>query len=175
MDKNLNLVLPISRFDDFDFVIISTTHLHMKGFTIDADVTLEERAEAYVKRFDKVLSMDLPFHKVGIAHLTCSLLANATREDHLTVLDMISDEEFTRLFTKAAKVGVGIELNFPANGYSEDELPRAIRPYKIAKACGCKFYVGSDSHKVCEQEEGYANLLAMVALLDLEESDKFTF
>ena len=175
MDKFLTVGLAPEHYDRFGFIIIPTTHLHMKGFTIDADVTLEERAEAYVKRFDKVLSMDLPFHKVGIAHLTCSLLANATHEDHLTVLDMISDEEFTRLFTKAARVGVGIELNFPANGYSEAELPRAIRPYKIAKACGCKFYVGSDSHKVREQEDGYANLLAMVDLLDLEESDKFTF
>lgn len=175
MDKFLTVGLAPEHYDRFGFIIIPTTHLHMKDFTIDADVTLEQRAEAYVKRFDKVLSMDLPFHKVGIAHLTCSLMANATPEDHLTVLDMISDEEFTRLFTKAAKLGVGIELNFPANGYSESNLPRVLRPYKIAKTCGCKFYVGSDSHKVREQEEGYENLKAMVALLDLEESDKFTF
>lgn len=175
MDKFLTVGLAPEHFDRFGFIIIPTTHLHMKNFTIDPDVTLEQRAEAYVKRLDKVLDMDLPFHKVGIAHLTCSLLAPGEWQDHLTVLDMISDEEFTRLFTKAAKVGVGIELNFPADNYAEADIPRAIRPYRIAKACGCKFYVGSDSHKVCEQEEGYKNLHAMVELLELEESDKFTF
>ena len=175
MDKFLTVGLAPEHFDRFGFIIIPTTHLHMKGFTIDADVTLEQRAEAYVKRLDKVLDMDLPFHKVGIAHLTCSLLAPGEWQDHLTVLDMISDEEFTRLFTKAAKVGVGIELNFPATKYSEEDLPRALRPYKIAKACGCKFYVGSDSHRVDEQEKGFANLQAMVDVLELEESDKFTF
>lgn len=175
MDKFLTVGLAPEHFDRFGFIIIPTTHLHMKGFTIDIDVTLEQRAEAYVKRLDKVLDMDLPFHKVGIAHLTCSLLAPGEWQDHLTVLDMISDEEFTRLFTKAAKVGVGIELNFPATNYSEEDLPRALRPYKIAKACGCKFYVGSDSHRVDEQEKGFANLQAMVDVLELEESDKFTF
>lgn len=175
MDKFLTVGLAPEHFDRFGFIIIPTTHLHMKGFTIDADVTLEQRAEAYVKRLDKVLDMDLPFHKVGIAHLTCSLLAPGEWQDHLTVLDMISDEEFTRLFTKAAKVGVGIELNFPATNYSEEDLPRVLRPYKIAKACGCKFYVGSDSHRVDEQEKGFANLQAMVDVLELEESDKFTF
>ena len=175
MDKHMTIGLAKEHFDRFGFVIIPTTHLHMKNFTVDDSITLEERAEVYVKRLDKVLDMDLPFHKIGIAHLTCSLLAPGEWQDHLTVLDMISDEEFTRLFTKAAKVGVGIELNFPAGNYSEEDLPRALRPYKIAKACGCKFYVGSDSHKVREQEEGYANLQAMVDVLDLEESDKFTF
>ena len=175
MDKFLTVGLAPEHFDRFGFIIIPTTHLHMKGFTIDIDVTLEQRAEAYVKRLDKVLDMDLPFHKVGIAHLTCSLLAPGEWQDHLTVLDMISDEEFTRLFTKAAKVGVGIELNFPATNYSEEDLPRALRPYKIARACGCKFYVGSDSHRVDEQEKGFANLQAMVDVLELEESDKFTF
>ena len=175
MDKFLTVGLAPEHFDRFGFIIIPTTHLHMKGFTIDADVTLEQRAEAYVKRLDKVLDMDLPFHKVGIAHLTCSLLAPGEWQDHLTVLDMISDEEFTRLFTKAAKVGVGIELNFPATNYSEEDLPRVLRPHKIAKACGCKFYVGSDSHRVDEQEKGFANLQAMVDVLELEESDKFTF
>ena len=175
MDKHLTLGLAPEHFDRFGFIIIPTTHLHMKGFTVEEGITLEERAEAYIKRLAAVLDMDLPFHKIGIAHLTCSLLAPGEWQDHLKVLDMISDEEFTRLFTKAAKVGVGIELNFPANSYSKEDLPRAIRPYKIAKACGCKFYLGSDSHKVCEQESGYANLQAMVDVLDLEESDKFIF
>ena len=175
MDKFLTLGLAQEHFDRFDFVIIPTTHLHMKNFTIDPDATLEQRADAYGKRLQRVLEMDLPFHKIGIAHLTCPLMANGRWEDHLTVLDSISDDTFTRLFTKAAEVGVGIELNFAVRDYTPQDLPRVLRPYKIARSCGCKFYLGSDTHRTEEQEKGFANLQAMVEVLDLEETDKFTF
>ena len=175
MDKFLTVGISKETIDRFGFIIIPTTHLHMKGFTIDEGVTLEQRAAAYVDRFDKLLDMDLPFHKIGIAHLTCSLLAPGDREDHMTVLDMISDETFTALFTKAQKVGIGIELNFPINTYSEEEKPRILRPYRIAKACGCKFYLGSDIHKVRDMNGVMKNFNDIIDALALEESDKFTF
>ncbi len=174
LDKNLTLGLSPKSFDKFDFIIIPTTHLHMKGFTIDANATLEQRAAAYVARLDSVLNMDLPFHKVGIAHLTCHLLAREPQGAFITVLDMISDGEFTRLFTKAARLGVGIELNF-YTGHPEEEMERILRVYRIAKACGCKFYLGSDSHTTRDLDRCYQRLCEMVELLGLEESDKFTF
>ena len=175
MDKFLTLGLAPEHFDRFGFVIIPTTHLHMKNFTIDADATLAQRADAYVKRLERVLDMELPFHKIGIAHPTCPLMARDQWEDHLTVLDSIHDDTFTRLFTKAAQRGVGIELNFLVHDYTQQELPRVLRPYRIAKKCGCKFYLGSDTHRVDEQERGFANLHAMVDALALEEEDKFYF
>lgn len=174
LDKNLTLGLSPEKYDKFDFIIIPTTHLHMKNFTIEADATLEMRAEAYVKRFEGVLNMDLPFHKVGIAHLTCPLIAKHPPEAFVTVLDMVSDETFERLFTKSAELGVGIELNFHIN-YSEEIMERILRVYRIAKKCGCKFYMGSDAHKECYLDGGYNRFCRIVDLLELEESDKFTF
>ena len=49
----------------------------MHGFTVTDDdlATFESRADAWVRRFDGLLSMDIPFHKTGIAHLTCGLIA----------------------------------------------------------------------------------------------------
>ncbi len=173
LDKLMTLGLSPEKYDRFDFIIVPTTHLHMKDFIIEKSASVEERARAYVDRLDAVLDMELPFHKVGIAHLTCPLIDKSERDAHIRVIDSVSDEEFTRLFEKSAKVGVGIELNFPIGMYSEDELERILRPYRIAKACKNKFYMGSDAHSVGSMRSRLARFGAYVEKLGLEESDKF--
>ena len=56
---------------------------------------------------------------------------------------------------------------------TEEERKRLLSPYKIAKKCGCKFYLGSDAH----HPEVFENTIAMyekvVDELNLLESDKF--
>ena len=173
LDKNLTLGLSQKNMDRFDFIIIPTTHLHMRGFTIDENASLADRATAYVERLDAVLNMDIPFHKVGIAHLTCPLMAREHWQDHLTVLDMISDDTFKRLFAKAAAVGVGIELNFSMDAYDVNDVEKVLRPYRIAKAEGCKFYLGGDAHTVNNLETVWYRFAPIVEALELEESDKF--
>ena len=149
--------------------------MHMNGFTLtkEEEENAQTRAEAWVKRLDAVLSMDLPFHKVGLAHLTCTLIA-PTREMYLETLSRIPEEEMHRLFEKAAALGVGIELNESFNHYTEDEWKLILRPYRIAKSHGCKFYLGSDAHTV--KGLGYAmqKHQRMVEDLGLTEEDKFT-
>ena len=117
--------------------------------------------------------MDLPAHKVGIAHLTCSLMAPEKPEDHLTVLDMIGDDAYRQVFTELAQKGFGYELNFTPGEYTAQELERVLRPYRIAKDCGCKFYFGSDAHDPERLAEAPAIFEQIVDLLGLEESDKF--
>ena len=173
LDKNLTLGLAKEHIDKFDFIIIPTTHLHMNGFTIKDGATLEERADAYVKRLDAVLNMDLPFHKVGIAHLTSHMMARGNWQDHLTVLDMISNDTFKRIFARASAVGVGIELNLPLHLYEGGDVERVLRPYRIAKAEGCKFYLGGDAHKAHVLEALPQKFALIIDALELEESDKF--
>lgn len=172
MDRFMTLGIPQSRFDDFDFVIIPTTHMHMKGFTLpEEDYCVDERvAKLWVERFDALLSKDLPFHKIGIAHLCCYLMNKTSREAYLHTLDLIPSHEMERLFTKAAKLGCGIEIN---THFEEHEADRILRMYRIAKACGCKFYFGSDAHGPDQFEDALAFGRHVVELLDLRESDKF--
>ena len=175
MDKYGRLGLPIERFDDFDFVIIPTTHLHMTNFTIDEADKIEHQsiADAWVKRLDTLLNMELPFHKIGIAHLACELMDKRSREDYLKLLNCIPTDEMIRLFTKAAKLGVGIEINQGDMMFKEHESDTMLRMFRIAKECGCKFYLGSDAHS----PEGFLKTIAVfehaVDMLDLKESDKF--
>lgn len=175
IDKHMRLGISKERLEKFDFVIIPTTHLHMQSFTIDkADNSIERRAFLYVERLDKLLDMDLPFDKIGIAHLTCSLIANQKPTDHIQVLESIPDKTYKELFSKLAEKKAGFELNFPIFSYDVDNLEKILRPYRIAKKCGCKFYFGSDAHHPNGLDTALAQFEAIVDALDLKESDKFT-
>ena len=174
LNKDNVLGLAPENFDKFDFIVIPTTHMHFHGFTIDeADLTAERRRERWIERFDAVTHMDLPWGKVGIAHMTCPLMGRDYPEMHLEILDGIEDATYRELFLHAAKVGAGIELNFPVLSYSEEQLARALRPYIIAKDCGCKFYLGSDAHTPRGLEGQRKRAERYVEVLGLTEDDKF--
>lgn len=175
MDRYFTIGLAREHFDRFDFVIIPTTHLHMTGFTIsheDAE-TVAGRAEAWGKRLDALLSMDLPFEKIGIAHLACPLIDNRSRQMYLSVLEQISEEDMKRLFTKAAALGVGIELNSSDMRFSDEETDIVLRPFRIAKQCGCKFYFGSDAHHPAGLDNAKAIFERAIDFLQLKETDRF--
>ncbi len=175
MDKFMTVGISEKGFDSFDFVIIPTTHLHMKGFTLtDEDgSSAEGRARIWVERLDSLLSKPFPFHKIGIAHLACEAIAPASHAMFLDALNLITDEDMTRIFTKAASLGVGIELNSGDMNFAESEADIILRMFKIAKKCGCKFYLGSDIHHPANPEKLAAIFNRAIDMLDLKESDKF--
>ena len=173
LDKDMTLGISRKRMDDFDLIIIPTTHLHMPANIAKEDRTIEGRARRYVERLDGVLDMDLPFHKIGIAHLTVKLIAPDSFEDHMKVLDLISDETFGRLFRRCAEKGAGIELNFRLSDYTDEQKPGILRPYRIARACGCKFYFGTDAHHPGDFTDRMQRFTEIRDALELEETDKF--
>ena len=174
LNKFLTLGISKDKFDLFDFIIIPTTHFHMKGYTLSDDEALnaKTRANAWANRLNAVLDMDLPFYKIGLAHLTCGLIA-PTREEYLSVLSLIDEDKMKTLFKKAADKKVGIELNCSDMSFKEQEAEIVLRPYKIAKECGCKFYCGSDAHHPSDFITYKKVLTRAVDLLGLTEEDKF--
>ncbi len=174
LKHDLTLGIAKENYDLFDFIVIPTTHFHMEGFTLTRDelATIKTRAKAWIKHFEAVLDMDLPFHKVGIAHLTCGLIYKKDK-NYLKVINAIPDQEMYRLFTKAAKVGVGIELNADDMKFTDQEADIILRPYSIAKKCGCKFYCGSDAHHPKALDDAKAIYERVIDYLQLTEDDKF--
>ena len=170
--RDLTLGVSAERFDEFDFVIIPTTHLHMTDFTVTGAETAAERAALWVKRLDAVLAMPLPFHKIGIAHPVCGLIA-PDRETYLETLRLLPEAELERLFAKAAALGAGIELNADDFGFPDEEAETVLRPFAIAKRCGCKFYCGSDAHEPEAFVGAIDRLKRAASLLGLDETDKF--
>lgn len=169
------LSIPRERYECFDFIIVSTTHLHRVGLTVSEEdvATPMDRAKTWIRRLDAVLDTDLPFHKVGIAHLTCKLIAHRDRAAYLETLSLLPHQEMYRLFSKAAVLGVGIELNAGALQFTEAEADTVLRPYRIARECGCKFYCGSDAHSLPQLWESAPVFQRVIDLLELEEQDKF--
>lgn len=173
MTKDFRIGISPEEIKRRDFIIVPTTHLHMPGFTRErGDFSEKVHAKLWVERFDALLEKDLPFRKIGIAHLTCSLFSpEKTPESTVKCLSLISDADMKRLFAKAAKLGLGIELNIGAWELEENALPETLRPYRIAAECGCKFYLGSDAH--APDELRLDNPARVVELLGLEEEQKF--
>ena len=175
LDADNRIGLPRERYDDFDFIIVSTTHFqHMIGEKWE-NCDNQTLANYWIERMDALLDLDLPFEKVGVAHPACSLIQAESYEDYLKVLDLIPEKEMVRIFNKAARVGMGIELNFGNRvGKCDDEVERILCMFRIAKNCGCKFYFGSDSHDRASFVGKYKAFPKIVDLLDLTEDDKFT-
>ncbi|MCQ2428282.1 MAG: PHP domain-containing protein [Clostridia bacterium] len=180
MDKYGTIGISDSVAEKMDFIIVPTTHLHMSGFTLDADIgmgddesALKKRAELYVSRFETLLNADLPFEKVGIAHLSCGLICKTPAGSNLKILDMIPEETFEELFNRTAAKGMGVELNFGLGGLTYEQLGLLLKPYFIAKKCGCKFYFGSDAHHPSALDSAPERFSRTAALLGLTEDDKF--
>ena len=174
MDKHRRIGITPETMEKMDFIIIPTTHLHMSGFTIDeCDFSLERRRVQYIERWEALLAADLPFHKVGIAHLTCRLVAKMPPEAHLELFRDISDATYRDLFRETAKRGAGVELNFPIEQYEGEAREIILRPYRIAKECGCRFYLGSDAHHPKELAGAFARFEEIVSALELTEDDRF--
>ena len=173
MDRDMILGISPERCDSFDFINIAISHLHFPGLTADeSDYASEERiADLWVRRLDAVLSMDIPFYKVGIAHMTCILLPSNTNADEAKIIDMIPDSVFSELFECAAGLGVGIELNTDAFTPSDEKMEHMLRPYRIAKDCHCRFYLGSDAHsrdEFCGDKRAFKRAVSLLGLTDAD-------
>ena len=175
-DKLFRVGVSKERLDKFDFIIIPTTHLHMPNFTYyEEDSSPESKAKLWTLRLEKLFELDLPWHKIGLAHLATPLITPTSREDYLKTLDLIPSDEMERVFGKAAELGVGIEINRDDMNFSDAEADTVLRMFRIAKAQGCKFYLGSDAHNPKGFEITMGLFNRGIDWLELTEDDKFKF
>lgn len=170
-DRFMTLGIARETIDKFAFVIVPTSHLHIKGFVIDEDVTsVAARAKLYMERNHALMDMDLPFEKMGLAHFTCELMGQNSEGEYRDILNAISDASYAEFFERVAASGMGVELNLPLRDCSDGDM---LRPYRIARSCGCKFYLGSDAHTPGGFAQARARFEAITEALCLTENDKF--
>lgn len=171
MDLSFRIGLSDKLYDKLAFIIVATSHLHAPGWTLPVDnISVADRAALYMERNHKLLDADMPFHKVGIAHFTTELISSNSDGTGVDIINHITDAEYREMFSRAAAKGVGIELNM---SLSEVADTANLRPYRIAKECGCKFYLGSDAHVLRNFDNARARFEAMINALELTEDDKF--
>lgn len=173
MDLNGQLAATREEMERLDFLVFAPSHLHMDGFTVPRglDSSAEVHKKLYLERMDILLQADLPYGKTGLAHPTCSL---ACKADPVRMFDLITDREYEEMWTRVRDKGMGVEINIGTQ-YTPEELERIMRPYRIAKAVGCKFYLGGDAHTPDETRGLIRKFRKHIDILGLTEEDKLPF
>ncbi len=135
-----------SHFDEFEFIVIPPTHFHMKGFVRPFFCDTEEKvADLLVERLEEISLLDLPFKKVGIAHINCDLIFR--EGDVNRVFHLVDEKRYRAVMARFAKFGSGIEINIACFTEDYERDPEAhLNLFRIAKEEGCKFYLASDAH-----------------------------
>lgn len=173
MDKTLTVGVARETWEKFEFVIVPTTHMHMR-MNVPREATAAERTRLYVARLDALLDKDLPFQKIGVAHLATALVYRGGAWEQ--VLDGVDDATFTRLFARVAQKGAGVELNaddFCFETKMPEQQKSVLRVFRLARDAGCKFYLGSDAHHPAALDRAPAIFQSAVERLELTEADKF--
>jgi len=178
VDMTLDGTVGISpeRLAELDYCLISISHFHCTDFTIRGEdaATPEGRARVLLDKLEWLLEKPLPWHKIGLAHLTGPKLGGGDPANHCEVLRLVQGERLTALFQKAAALGVGIELNTATFGFGSDAEQQAVTAfYAHAKACGCRFFFGSDGHRAGEFTTHLERGQAMADALELTEAHIF--
>lgn len=167
------LGLAPEHFDRFDWIVIPPNHFHMKNFTCGAEVDTEEKAaELFIQRLEEISRLELPWHKIGIAHLNCR---HTFKEgDYAKVFALMDEMRLRAVFEIFASRGAGIELNTSgfADGW-EERREEHLRLFRIARDAGCRFYLGSDAHSPEAMEVMQARAERVITLLELTEEQRF--
>ena len=164
------LTMDKSRFDELEFLIVPLNHLHMKDIIFFGDPdNINDYTNALMDRIDTFSKMDLPWKKIGVAHLTWNFNSKFTIEELLSNCDM---DIFAQAFKRIADNGGGIELN---SGCFVQDNPskKEFELYALAKKQGCKFYLGSDAHSLETFKQAPKKFEYIVDYLNLTEDDKF--
>ena len=159
-------------FELFDFVVIPPNHMHMPGLVRPEGIdTPAKMARLMEDRLEKLIEQDLPLGKIGIAHLTCSLMF---REGSVAdVVARMDEARLLRIFKGYAQAGAGIELNMCAFQELETRPEETLLLYRIAKEAGCRFYASSDAHAVEGLERVPQLLPVLVEKLGLTQAHQY--
>lgn len=170
----VNGVPALSRehFDLFDFVVIPVNHMHMAELVRAEGVDTPEKMAVNIEnRLENLLEQNLPFRKIGLAHLTIGLMF---REGKIAdVMRAMNEARLLRIMKGYAAAGTGIELNATAFSEMTDRPDDILKIYRIAKEAGCRFYCSSDAHSVEALDGVPKNLPAVIQALGLTEADAY--
>ena len=146
------LAIAPEHYDAFDFIVIPPNHFHMRGFVRPTSYDTEEKvAGLLVERLEQLQAFDLPWRKVGIAHIVSRLTFSEGEPGK--VFQLIDEKRFRAAMLFFADHGTGIEVNianFQPSRRKEGEAMRRL--YRFAKDEGCKFYLASDAHHPDEMD-----------------------
>jgi len=159
-------------YDLFDMIIIPLNHFHFVPMVAPAGCdTVEKYASLYTERLEQLVQLDLPWKKIGIAHLNGGILE---------LFYEMPEKRLRPVFKKLGCLGAGIELNGYCYKYDNPEehnwhnnREAVFKLMKIAKEENCKFYCGSDAHTTAVFQKGVGHMREAAETLGLTAEDLF--
>jgi histidinol phosphatase-like PHP family hydrolase len=166
--------LSISRpeFDLFDFITLSVNHMHMHDIIRPQGIdTADSMSKLILNRLSELLNLDLPWGKIGIAHLSHPVMFS--EGSVADVLDAMDYNTLKYVFTELAERGAGIELNASAFEDWDSRRDSLLRFYSVIADTGCSFYLASDAHFVENLGGIQKNLPVVVEALGLSANQQY--
>ena len=146
-------------------------------FVVDCSIG-EEAVKATVEKFTAMIAENGTIENVdewGKRRLAYPI--NDQNDGYYVLVNFKSEGEFPaeleRVFSKAAELGVGIELNQYDMNWRNGEEDAVLRIYRAAKRMGCKFYLGTDAHHPDAFEKSKTIFERAIDKLELTEDDKY--
>ena len=167
------LALSPQNYDKFDFIVIPPNHYHFKGLVRPRECDSEEKiALLLLSRLEELSRLDLPWRKVGIAHITVNLVF--AEGDQYKVYRLVDGKRFYEVMKRFASLGAGIEINLSCfkDDWREHEED-VLRLYRLAAEAGCKFYLASDAHHPDEMKVVPERAPCVLEKLGLTKEEQF--
>jgi len=174
-----------NHYDIFDMIVIPTNHFHAVPMVAPEGCdTAEKVADLFTERLEQLAELDLPWKKVGIAHLNGMLalvgVKTLSARSRYEVFNEMTEKRLRPVFNKLGRLGAGIELNgvsydetIPGNQLWKDNQKSVLKLMRIAKEENCKFYCGSDAHTTDAFLKGVGHIREVADVLGLTADDLF--
>lgn len=138
--------------EQFDFIIVPNSHTHMI-MPKDFYEPKRKHIDYMFTAIEDIISCPLAKYITAIAH---PFQAVCCPYGWKILMDMITDDEFKRIFDKVANKNIAVEINassFMKLDPLHIEEHSSMRLFRNAKDVGCKFIFGSDAHRETSHEK----------------------
>ncbi|MBQ7840188.1 MAG: PHP domain-containing protein [Lachnospiraceae bacterium] len=155
--------------EKFDFILVPNSHTHMM-MPKECYEPYQKHVDFMIQAYEEIINSNVSRYITAIAH---PFDAVCCPHDKSVLYEMISDDCFKRLFDRTAEKEIAVEINLACvskNTKEQIESWKALRMFRLAKECGCKFIFGSDAHSD-QDHASFANAELIAGILELKEND----
>jgi len=155
----------------FDWILVAVNHF-MPGFFCPEDCrTPAQKYRLQLARLEKLVTLPLPWEKIGIAHLSYFAPEDGAQGADYDRAFLETADRRRAVFEMLAAHGAGMELNPTVFRGGNEERIRA--ELWEAKAAGLRFYCGSDAHSRDGLDRIFTLRPKAILPLGLREKDRF--
>ena len=154
---------------EMDYILVPNSHTHMQ-MPKNLYTPYESHVQFMLRAFQDIVACPVSSYITAVAH---PFAAICCPYDNRILMSMITDDQYRECFFAARDKNIAIEINlavFEHKSLGEIIQDESLRMFRIAKECGCRFTIGTDSHSK-DGQDIYDLAYVIATVLDLTEGD----